>query len=100
MEMLVIATSVGEAPRADDDYLGKSRFGDEGGESGGVSWGGCISRDETAKSKEADWRYFCCSACKICSNLISIYKLEGIRFRKELPLTEHSIFVPFQFPPC
>lgn len=31
MEMLVIATSVGAAPRAGDDYLGKSQFGDEGG---------------------------------------------------------------------
>ncbi len=38
MEMLVIATSVGAAPRAGDDYLGKSQFGDEGG--GGVGGAG------------------------------------------------------------
>lgn len=47
MEMLVIATSVGAAPRAGDDYLGKSQFGDEGGVGG--AGGGCVDRDRKSR---------------------------------------------------
>lgn len=53
MEMLVIATSVGAAPRAGDDYLGKSQVGDEGG--GGVRGElgeGCVDHDSKSR-----WRY-------------------------------------------
>lgn len=34
------------------------------------------------------------------SNLISINKLEQNDFGKNVPLTEYSIFVPFQFTLC
>lgn len=58
MEMLVIVTSVGAAPRAGDDYLGKSQFGDEGGVGG--AGGGCVDRDSRSRL-----RYLCCSTYQV-----------------------------------
>lgn len=60
MEMLVIATSVGAAPRAGDEYLGKSQFGDEGGGGVGGAGGGCVDRDSRSRL-----RYLCCSTCQV-----------------------------------